>query len=35
MSFLLEWIPSKTQTTNFGEDVGRKKPSYTVDRNVS
>jgi hypothetical protein len=28
---LLEWLPSRTQTTtNVGEDVGKKKLSYTV-----
>jgi hypothetical protein len=23
---LLEWLPSRTRTTNFGEDVGKKEP---------
>jgi hypothetical protein len=25
---LLEWLPSRTQTTNVGKDVGVKEPSY-------
>jgi hypothetical protein len=33
---LLEWLPSRIQTTtNGGEDVGEKEPLYTVGGNVS
>jgi hypothetical protein len=35
-SLLLEWLPSRTQTTtNVDEDVGKKEPSYTAGGNVS
>jgi hypothetical protein len=35
-SLLLELLPSRTAPpTNVGEDVGKKKPSYTAGRNVS
>jgi hypothetical protein len=27
---LVEWLSSRTTTTNIGEDVGKKEPSYTV-----
>jgi hypothetical protein len=27
---LSEWLPSRTQTTNVGEDVGKKESSYTA-----
>jgi hypothetical protein len=27
-------LPLRTQTTNVGEDVEKKEPSYTVDGNV-
>jgi hypothetical protein len=33
---LLEWLSSRAQTTtNVGEDVEEKKPSYTVGGNVN
>jgi hypothetical protein len=36
ISFLLEWLPSRTQTaTNVGKDVGKKEPSYTAGKNVN
>jgi hypothetical protein len=36
MSLLLEWLSSRTPTTtNAGEDVGKKEPSYTVGGNVN
>jgi hypothetical protein len=35
-SLLLERLASRTQTTtNVGEDVGKKEPSYTADGNVN
>jgi hypothetical protein len=35
-SLLLEWLSSRTQiTTNVGEDVGKKEPSYAVGGNVN
>jgi hypothetical protein len=34
-SLLLEWLPSRTQTTNVGEDAGESEPSYTVGVNES
>jgi phenylalanyl-tRNA synthetase alpha subunit len=35
-SFLLEWLSSRTKiTTNAGDDLGKKEPSYTVIRNVN
>jgi hypothetical protein len=35
-SLLLELLPPRTQTiANVGEDMEKKKPSYTVGRNVS
>jgi hypothetical protein len=33
-SLLLEWLSSRTQTTNVGEDAGEKKPSYTIWKTV-
>jgi hypothetical protein len=34
--FLLsEWLSSRTQTTNVGEDVGKKEPLYTVGGNIN
>jgi hypothetical protein len=32
---LLEWLSSRTQTTNVGKDVRKKEPSYIVDGNVN
>jgi hypothetical protein len=32
---LLEWLLSGTQTTNVGEDLRKKDPSYTAGGNVS
>jgi hypothetical protein len=32
---LVRRLPSRTQTTNVGMDVGKKEPSYTVVRNVN
>jgi hypothetical protein len=32
---LLEWLPSRTQTTYVGEDVGKKESSYTAGENVN
>jgi hypothetical protein len=32
---LLEWLPSKTQTTNHGEAVGKKESLYIADGHVS
>jgi hypothetical protein len=33
---LLEWLSSRTKTTtNDGEDVGIKEPSYTIGENVN
>jgi hypothetical protein len=35
-SLQLEWLSSRMQTTtNIGEDVGKRDPSYTVDGNVN
>jgi hypothetical protein len=34
-SLLEEWLPPPTQTTNVGEDVGRKEPSYTAGGSVN
>jgi hypothetical protein len=35
-SLLLEWLPSRTETTtNVGDDIGKKQLSYTTDGNVS
>jgi hypothetical protein len=35
-SLLFQWLPSRTQTTtNVGEDVGKKEPSYTAGGNVN
>ena len=35
-SHLSEWLSSKSlQTTNVGEDVEKREPSYTVGRNVN
>jgi hypothetical protein len=35
-SLQLEWLKSRMQaTTNVGEDVGKRDPSYTVDGNVN
>ena len=35
-SYLLKWLLSKRpQITNIGEDVEKREPSYTVDRNVN
>jgi hypothetical protein len=35
-SLLLEWLPSRTlETTNVGEDVGKKEPSYIAGGNVN
>jgi hypothetical protein len=31
----IEWLPSGTQTTNIGKDVGGKEPSYTAGGNVN
>jgi hypothetical protein len=32
----VKWLPSRTQTTtNVGEDVGTKEPSYTAGGNVN
>jgi hypothetical protein len=28
-------LPSRTQTTNVGEDVGKKEPSHTADGNLN
>jgi hypothetical protein len=33
---MLEWLSSRTlPTTNVGEDVGKKEPSYTAGGNVN
>jgi hypothetical protein len=32
ISVLLEWLPSKTQTTNVDKDMGKKESSHTIDR---
>jgi hypothetical protein len=32
---LLEWLPSRTQTTSVSKDVGKTEPSYTFGWNVS
>jgi hypothetical protein len=34
-AILLECLPSRTQATNVGKDVGKKKPSYTDDGDVN
>jgi hypothetical protein len=34
-SLLLEWLSLRTQTTNVGEDVGKKEPSYTAGGNAN
>jgi hypothetical protein len=35
-SLLLEWLPSRTQTTtNAGKDVGKKEPSHIVGEDVN
>jgi hypothetical protein len=34
-SLLLEWLSSRIQTTNIGEDVGEKEPLYTAGGNVN
>jgi hypothetical protein len=35
-SLMLEWLPSRTQTTtDVGEDVWKKEPSYTAGGNVN
>jgi hypothetical protein len=31
----IEWLPSKTQTTNVGEDVGKKESSHIARWNVN
>jgi hypothetical protein len=30
-----EWQPSRKQTTNAGEDAGKKEPSYIVGGNIN
>jgi hypothetical protein len=32
---LLEWLSSRKQITNVGEDAGKKEPSYTVGGNAN
>jgi hypothetical protein len=32
---MLEWLSSRTQTTNVGEDAEKKEPSYDAGGNVS
>jgi hypothetical protein len=35
-SLLLEWLPSRTQTTRYvGQDVGKKETSHTAGRDVN
>jgi hypothetical protein len=32
---MLEWLPSRTQTTNVVKDVGKKEPSYIAGGNAN